>query len=255
MIRLVFALRRSPSLTREDFQAYWKNTHAPLVAELSKDLDILRYVQTHTVDEAKEARKARGEMEPPYDGVAELWWSDETKLEEIFGTNAGQLAGKLLLEDEARFIDLANSPIWFAHEYPQINPSPEEILAEPDNGIIKVFFPLRQKSLLAESEARHYWLTHHGPIVRAKGNEAGILCYRQIHHANSKIDIMLQKSRGTRVSSYLGHAEAWVDRNGITSAEAAEAANKAFISDEMNFIDMKRSTIFYGNEYSVIDNR
>tara|TARA_Y100001968_G_C18827962_1_gene467686 strand:- start:308 stop:508 length:201 start_codon:yes stop_codon:yes gene_type:complete len=66
---------------------------------------------------------------------------------------------------------------------------------------------------------------------------------------------MLQKSRGTRVSSYLGHAEAWVDRNGITSAEAAEAANKAFISDEMNFIDMKRSTIFYGNEYSVIDNR
>ena len=46
------------------------------------------------------------------------------------------------LEDEAKFIDLANSPLWFAYEYPQINPSPENVVAKVKSGIIRVFFPL-----------------------------------------------------------------------------------------------------------------
>ena len=148
------------------------------------------------MDDAKSARKARGEMETTYDGVAELWWDDESKLEETLKTEAGLRAGKLLLDDEKKFIDLENSPIWFAYEYPQINPTPENVIAEAGSSIKKVFFPLRHKSYLDEAEARKYWLTHHGPIVRAHGHEAGILCYRQVHRANSVIDASLQKARG-----------------------------------------------------------
>jgi hypothetical protein len=65
----------------------------------------------------------RGGMEPPYDGVAELWWESEETLTGALATAAGQAAGAALLEDERRFIDLPNSPLWFAHEYPQVNPA------------------------------------------------------------------------------------------------------------------------------------
>jgi hypothetical protein len=257
VIRLVFALRRKPELTREAFQAYWLNQHAPLVASFATDLNILRYVQTHTITDPinASAQEARGDMEPEYDGVAELWWFSEKELAENSGSEAARKASAALLEDEAKFIDLPNSPLWFAYEYPQINPSPETVVASVKSNIQRVFFPLRHKSSMSEEEARHYWLTHHGPVVRSHGEATGTLCYRQVHRANSALDAGPQAARGTRVESYLGHAEAWIDRGSAPATHEARRANAAFIEDERNFIDMSRSTIFFGKEHTIIDRR
>ena len=46
MIKLTFALVRLPELTREAFQAYWFDHHAPLVKSVAETLRIRRYVQT-----------------------------------------------------------------------------------------------------------------------------------------------------------------------------------------------------------------
>ena len=255
MIRLVFALRRQPHLSRAEFQAYWLQQHAPLVAGLASDLNILRYVQTHTMDNPGNAAEqdARGTKEEEYDGVAELWWESEQALADQ-SSDAARAAGTALLEDEKTFIDLANSPIWIAYEYPQINPSPENIIASPKSNIVRVYFPLRHQSSLSDEEARHYWLTHHCPIVRSHPQASGTLCYRQVHRANSPLDDNLQAARGTQVESYLGHAEAWVDSARVVTNEA-RLANKTFIEDEHNFIDMNRSTILLGKEHSIIDKR
>lgn len=257
MIRLVFPLRRLPTMSRAEFQHYWLTQHAPLVASVASDLNIFRYVQTHTIEDPinASAQKARGEMEPEYDGVAELWWESEAELMDNMQTDAAQAAGAALLADEARFIDLPNSPIYFAYEYPQINPSPETIVARQKSSVVRVFFPLRHQSQITEADARHYWLTHHGPIVRSHGEATGTLCYRQVHRANSPLDAGLQAARGTQVESYLGHAEAWIDRGSAPSSPEAKAANAAFIVDEHNFIDMQRSTIFFGKEHTIIDRR
>src|SRR4051794_16540516 len=76
MIKLTYALRRRSELSREDFQRYWRETHAPLVSERAATLRIRRYVQAHTVstplDDA--LRSSRGASVEPFDGVAELWW-------------------------------------------------------------------------------------------------------------------------------------------------------------------------------------
>ena len=37
---------------------------------------------------------------------------------------AGQAPGPELPEDETKFIDLPNSPLWLTYEYPQVNPIP-----------------------------------------------------------------------------------------------------------------------------------
>ncbi|MFV2091020.1 MAG: EthD domain-containing protein, partial [Pseudomonadales bacterium] len=88
MIRLTFLLRRKAELSREAFQQYWLEQHGPLVASHARRLSVLRYVQVHTLDDpANEAMaKARGGMEEPYDGVAELWFEDRDRLTDAFAT-------------------------------------------------------------------------------------------------------------------------------------------------------------------------
>ncbi|NJN50869.1 MAG: EthD domain-containing protein [Gammaproteobacteria bacterium] len=257
MIRIVFALRRQPRLSLDAFQAYWRDQHGPLVAGHAGALNILRYVQTHRLDEPglEGMTRARGEMEPPHDGVAELWWESETALASAMATPAGQAAGAALLEDEQTFIDLPNSPLWFAHEYPQVNPTPETVIAHPRSTIARVFFPLRQRADMDDAAARRYWLTEHGPIVRRGAQAAGILCYRQVHRTDHPLTQALREARGTRVDPYLGHAEAWTDRARASQAPESKAAGASFINDERNFIDFARSTIWLGKEHTFIDRR
>ena len=49
------------------------------------------------------------------DGVAELWWKSAEDMAAATGTEAAA-AGQELLEDERKFIDLANSPLWMGEE-------------------------------------------------------------------------------------------------------------------------------------------
>ncbi|MEM7412129.1 MAG: EthD domain-containing protein [Myxococcota bacterium] len=117
MVKLSFALRRLPHLTHAEFSTYWFETHGPLVQSHAKALRIHRYVQTHGLEHPinEGFRAGRGGPEP-YDGVAELWWTSLDDLGAATQTPEGQAAGQALLEDEKRFIDLANSPLWIGEE-------------------------------------------------------------------------------------------------------------------------------------------
>ncbi|MBI4518248.1 MAG: EthD domain-containing protein [Deltaproteobacteria bacterium] len=121
MLHLIYCLRRLPHLSRAEFQRYWRDTHAPLVKQHAATLAIRRYVQAHTVAPALSLAIAAARDAPePFDGVAELWF-DLEELTAAVQTPAGSEAGRALLEDERRFIDLARSPIFFAADYPVID--------------------------------------------------------------------------------------------------------------------------------------
>lgn len=117
MIKLVFCLHRRPELTREQFQEYWYTIHAPLVRKNAEVLRIRRYVQVHTRETPmNQALQASRNAPPEYDGVAELWFDS---LEDMAANRAPEAAaGRELLEDERKFIDLERSPLWFAEERP-----------------------------------------------------------------------------------------------------------------------------------------
>ena len=119
MVKLVFCLRRRDGLTREQFQAYWRDHHAPLVARHAAALGIRKYVQVHTLPEQRNEplRSTRGGP-PSYDGVAELWYDSFDAIRAAFATPAGQTAAQQLLDDERNFIDLTKSPLFFAEEHP-----------------------------------------------------------------------------------------------------------------------------------------
>jgi uncharacterized protein (TIGR02118 family) len=113
MIKLTFALTRRPELTREAFQAYWFDRHAPLVASFKDVLRIRRYVQLHSLppEISDSIRQSRGGPEG-YDGVAQLWWDSFEDLAASGSDPEAIEAGRRLLEDEKTFIDLSRSPLW-----------------------------------------------------------------------------------------------------------------------------------------------
>jgi uncharacterized protein (TIGR02118 family) len=119
MIKLTFCLFRLPRLSRDAFQAYWFDTHAPLVASVAEALQIRRYVQTHSLPAELnvEVRGPRGAPDE-YDGVAELWFDSLEAVAANAQRPEARAAGALLLEDERRFIDLPRSPLWWSRERP-----------------------------------------------------------------------------------------------------------------------------------------
>jgi uncharacterized protein (TIGR02118 family) len=118
VIKLSFCLHRRPELSRAEFQRYWRETHGPLVAKHARALRIRRYVQVHALDAEMNAalRASRGGPEE-YDGIAELWCESLDDLTAAVQSAAGAAAGRELLEDERRFIDLARSPLWLSREH------------------------------------------------------------------------------------------------------------------------------------------
>ncbi len=122
MVKLTFCLHRLAHLSREEFQRYWFEVHAPLVRTHARALRIQRYVQLHTTDTPfNEALRATRGGPEEFDGIAELWWASLADLAEAVASPEGQAAGAALLEDERRFIDLARSPLWLSEEKPIIS--------------------------------------------------------------------------------------------------------------------------------------
>ncbi len=117
MVKITFCLHRLPELSLAEFQDYWLNKHGPLVRRLQPALGMVRYVQLHRLDGnlVDGMIRVRGAPEP-FDGVAELWWASEETFRGARNNPGAREAGRLLLEDEAKFIDLPRSPLWLNRE-------------------------------------------------------------------------------------------------------------------------------------------
>ncbi len=115
MTKLTYCLRRKSGMSWDEFSAYWRDVHAPLVKERAEALGIRRYVQVRTLRDRElhaGLQRRNGGSPEPFDGIAELWFED------IRGTGhpGAPQAARELLEDERNFIDLPNSPIWHGEE-------------------------------------------------------------------------------------------------------------------------------------------
>jgi uncharacterized protein (TIGR02118 family) len=257
VVRLVCLLKRKAGLSPEEFGAYWRDEHGPLVAGHQARLNLLRYSQVHRDPSAEaadlKARELRGGMLPPYDGVTEMWWSSEEALRAAMATDGGARALAELIADEDRFVDLAASPLWFAHEYPQVSTQRDRPVASPKSGTVRVTLPLRPLPSLTDAEARSYWLTVHGPIVRSHAVARGAICYQQVHRYETGLADELAAQRGAMAEPFLGYAEAWFDWLTPRTGPEADAATAAAVGDEHNFIDFDRSTFWTSKELVFVD--
>jgi uncharacterized protein (TIGR02118 family) len=118
MIKLVYIVRRRENVAPDEFYKYWHQSHGPLVRSLAEALKAKKYIQSHTMDTPLNAElvKSRG-MTDSFDGITEVWWDSVEDLAAAYGTPEGQHAGQVLAEDEAKFIDLAESTAFITEEH------------------------------------------------------------------------------------------------------------------------------------------
>lgn len=102
-------------MSREEFQNYWRNEHAPLFNSFVSTHKATRYVQDHTIDSPMNEflRESRG-MVQEFDGVAEVWFESEQAFIDAMSSEEGQKLGAILHEDESKFIDHARSTAFLA---------------------------------------------------------------------------------------------------------------------------------------------
>jgi len=260
MIRLIFLLRRKPDMSRAEFQKYWREVHGPLVASHARTLNVLRSVQVHTLeeDQSEQLTGGRGKMEPPYDGVEELWWNGREDMASAYNSPRGQAVAQELVQDEANFIDLPNSPLWFAYEYPQVNPSPENLVATEMSSLVKFYYPLRHLARLSLEEAQLYWRTAHGPLIRRIAEAGHIKRYIQVHRYEDELESVLREVRRTLTEPYTGHAELWFDRADVSAATTTPERTRGqqlAEEDESKFIDFARSSMWLAKEHVFVDYR
>lgn len=94
MFKSMTLFKRKPGTTMEEFNRYWEKVHGPLVMGVLPG--VKRYVQSHAVD--------LGKGEPKYDGAAEVWFDDVASYKRAAEFYLSP-AGKVIQDDEARFID------------------------------------------------------------------------------------------------------------------------------------------------------
>ena len=118
MIKLVYVIRKRDDVSDKDFHDYLPHKHGPLVASVAKAIRARKYVQSHTVlPEVAASTSASRKMAPIFEGITEVWWDSVEELNAGGSTPEGQEAGRLLLQDEAKFVDFARSTAFFTEEH------------------------------------------------------------------------------------------------------------------------------------------
>ncbi len=118
MIKLVYCVTRREDVSPEEFYRYWLNEHGPKVRSVARALNAVRYVQSHTIlpERNKALQESRG-LEPPYDGITEVWYPSSGESRAEVSADERQAAAKLLLDDESRFIDFSRSRVFMTEEH------------------------------------------------------------------------------------------------------------------------------------------
>jgi uncharacterized protein (TIGR02118 family) len=82
MIQEIVLLRRRPGMDRDEFHRYWREIHGPLAAKLP---GLRKYVQAHVMPDSFQP-------DPPYDGIAELWFDSPEAFHAAIASPEGQAA-------------------------------------------------------------------------------------------------------------------------------------------------------------------
>jgi uncharacterized protein (TIGR02118 family) len=99
MVKYIICATRKAGLSHEEFSAYWRNHHGPLVRSVPEFARYVRkYVQCHLVQGASPLGHGG-----TYDGVAELWFDSVDDLEKAFREPRYL---EVIRPDERKFVDM-----------------------------------------------------------------------------------------------------------------------------------------------------
>ena len=107
MFKVVRFVKRHPSMTHEEFRAYWLEHHAPLQREVAERSPVRRTVVSFTSRQfvtGGSTSMLGTEAEPEFDAILELYFDDISDLPQDFPGRDGDVASTII-DSERRFTD------------------------------------------------------------------------------------------------------------------------------------------------------
>lgn len=222
MVKVVIFFKRKQGMLVEDFQNYWRTTHADIIVRLP---GIRRYIQSHVL------ASAYSKGEPVYDGIAESYFDDTQALKTL--ANTPEYAA--VLADEPNFIDGPSMGSLITDEY-VIKNAPV-----PENALKSIDF-VNRKAGMPVDDFQTYWRDIHGPLCMAA---QAIRRYVQNHTRRAIYD------KG-RTPPYDGVAMIWYDDMQALRNSAATPEFELLRSDVENFIARGRFLSVLTREHVIL---
>ncbi len=222
MVKMVAFFKRKPGMSIEDFQSYWRTTHADIVVKLP---GIRRYVQSHTI--LSGYRKG----EPIYDGMAELWFDNTDAMR----AQAGTPEFAAVRADEPNFMDVASQGSIITEEH-VIKDGPV-----PVDGVKNVEFVSHKPGMPIEDFQKH-WREVHGPLG------AAIPVVRRYVQSHTRLSIY-QKGK---TPLYDGVALTWFDSTQAMRTSATTPEYDRTREDEPNFIAAGKLPVIITKEHVIV---
>ena len=222
MVKMVAFFKRKPGMSVEDFQSYWRTTHADIVVKLP---GIRRYVQSHTI--LSGYRKG----EPIYDGMAELWFDNTDAMR----AQAGSPEFAAVQADEFNFMDRSSSGSIITEEH---------IIKDgaiPNDGVKNVEFVSHKPGMPIEDFQKH-WREIHGPLG------ASIPVVKRYVQSHTRLSIY-QKGK---TPLYDGVALTWFDSTQAMRTSATTPEYDRTREDEPNFIAAGKLPVIITKEHVIV---
>ena len=222
MVKLVAFFKRKPGMSVEDFQTYWRTTHADIVVKLP---GIRKYVQSHTI--LSGYRKG----EPMYDGTAELWF-DNT---DVMRGQADSPEFAAVRADEHNFMDVASQGTIITEEH-VIKDGPI-----PEDGVKNIEFVTHKPGMPIKAFQKH-WREIHGPLG------ASIPVVKRYVQSHTRLSIY---NRG-KTPIYDGVALTWFDSTQAMRVSATTPEYDRTRADEPNFIARGTLPLIITKEHTIV---
>jgi uncharacterized protein (TIGR02118 family) len=215
VIKLIGTMRRKQGMSVEEYQAYWLNVHAPLIAQVP---GLRRYVQSHSLPEVYD------DYPQAYDGMAEAWFDDVKAYEAAVASPAWQAA----VADAANFIGSGGSR-QLVSEVPIVDayPSPRD-----RESMVKYSGFLTRLPHLSIEEFQTHWRKIHAPLV--VNDLAGMVHYVQNHS-------LVETYGGNHAPTFDGVPQAWFQSleavpSGLGRPRTSPPTSAASIDSEKVFV-------------------
>lgn len=111
MFKIIMLVKKRVELSTDEFLACWRE-HSAKVLRHQAVLGIRGYAKTLP----ESADTLRGTLPFTYDAMGELWYDSRDDFLHARSTPEGQAALAELRNDELRFVDMAQSVMWFGAE-------------------------------------------------------------------------------------------------------------------------------------------
>ncbi len=222
MVKMVAFFKRKPGMSIEDFQSYWRTTHADIVVKLP---GIRRYVQSHTI--LSGYRKG----EPIYDGMAELWFDNTDAMR----AQAGTPEFAAVRADEPNFMDVASQGSIITEEH-VIKDGPI-----PVDGVKNVEFVSHKPGMPIEDFQKH-WREIHGPLG------AAIPVVKRYVQSHTRLSIY----KSGKTPLYDGVALTWFDSTQAMRTSATTPEYDRTREDEPNFIAAGKLPVIITKEHVIV---